>query len=185
MYDKPSKNLKRKYKMNELENWEINQIKRLQGSIIGHGALILFIGLVAGIMLTFAMLQGVKIWPILDIPMEIPGSIGGWKAAHVGGLMNGIMLMVVALCLSKVSMSAASSRFMFYALVLTGWGNTVFYWFGNFSLNKGLSVGATPYGEGDVYGAIAFISAGSVMLLTLVASLMLMRAGFKMARKGL
>jgi len=169
--------------MNDLEGWEVNQLKRLQGSIIGHGALMLFVGLVAGIMLTFAMLQGIKIWPILDIPMDIPGSIGGWKAAHVGGLMNGIMLIVVALALSKVALSAASSRFMFYALVLTGWGNTIFYWFGNFSMNKGLSVGATPYGEGDIYGAIAFISAGSVMILTIIASLMLVRAGFNVARQ--
>jgi styrene-oxide isomerase len=170
--------------MSELEGWEVNQLKRLQGSIIAHGALMLFVGLVAGVMLTFAMLQGVKIWPILDIPMDIPGSILGWKAAHVGGMMNGIMLMVVALCLSKVILSAASSRFMFYALVLTGWGNTIFYWFGNFSMNKGLSVGATPYGEGDLYGAIAFISAGSVMILTFIASLMLVRAGFKIARQN-
>ncbi len=49
--------------MSQLENWEINQLKRIQGAIIGHGALILFIGLVAGVMLTFAMLNGIKIWP--------------------------------------------------------------------------------------------------------------------------
>ncbi len=171
--------------MSHLENWEINQLKRIQGALIGHGALILFIGLVAGILLTFAMLNGIKIWPILDIPAQIPGSIHGWKAAHVGGMMNGIMMIVVAMCLSKLTMSPGKLRFIFWSFVLTGWGNTLFYWFGNLSMNRGLSVAATPYGEGDVYGTIAFVSAGSVMLLTLIASLMLMQAGFKAARNSM
>lgn len=171
--------------MSQLETWEVNQLKRIQGAIIGHGALVLFIGLVAGVMLTFAMLNGIKIWPVLDIPANIPGSIQGWKAAHVGGMMNGIMLIVIALCLSKLSISSGKLRFLFWAFVLTGWGNTLFYWFGNLSMNRGLSVVASPYGEGDIYGAISFFSGGSVMLLTLIASLMIMQAGFKAARNNM
>jgi len=156
-------------------------LSKVQGSMIGHGALIMFISLVAGIMLTFDMLEGFKIWPFLDIAVDIPGSVRGWKAAHVGGLLNAVMILVVALCVSKVTLSVKSLNFIHWSFILTGWGNTVFYWAGNIAMNRGLAVGATPYGEGDFYGAIAFLSAASIMFFTMLGCLILMKAGFQLS----
>jgi len=54
----------------------------------------------------------------------------------------------------------------------------VFYWAGNFSENRGLSVGATPFGNGDFFGAIAFLGGGAGMVFTFIAVIILIRAAF-------
>jgi len=169
--------------MNTLEPWQVTQIKRIQASLIGHGILIILVALSAGIMLGFSLVEGIKLWPFVDISMEIPGSTRGWKAAHIGGLLNGIMMIAVALCLPKVRLVSKRLTFTYWAFVLTGWGNTIFYWAGNFSMNRGLSVGATRFGEGDIFGAVAYLVVSPVMLITIMGCWVLMRQSFNAAKK--
>ena len=49
---------------------------------------------------------GLEIWPgnILSIPTY--GTTEGWVRAHSGGAMNGLLLMVIALALPKLNLSA-------------------------------------------------------------------------------
>jgi hypothetical protein len=68
-------------------------------------------------------------------------------------------------------------------MIITGWANTVFYWAGNFSANRGLSVGETPFGEGDLAGALAFLGGGSGMVFTTIAVIILAIARFEKARE--
>ena len=164
--------------MNTNETWYADTVKQAQLSLIGHGALVIFIALLAAFFLTFDMLQGLKVWPIIDMQLEIPGSIRGWRIAHTGGLLNGVMIIAMALCITKINMSPASLKLTYWSFLLTGWGNTIFYWAANFSMNRGLSVGATPYGEGDVFGAISYLAGASVMLLTVIASFLIAKSAF-------
>jgi len=169
--------------MAKLDNWEYEHLSRIQSSLIGHGALIILIALAAGIMLGFSLVEGIKLWPILDLSLEIPGSERGWKAAHTGGIMNGIMIIVVAISLVRIRLSTKQVTWVYWLFVCTAWGNTIFYWFGNFSTNRGLSVTATRFGDGDLYGAIAYLIVTPVMALTVMGCWMLMREGFRGARK--
>lgn len=164
--------------MNQQENWYVIAQKQAQLKLIAHGALVVLISLFAAFFLTFDMLQGIKLWPLLSIDLEIPGTVRGWRIAHTGGLMNGILMIAIALCFTKVSLSPSSLKFIYWSFLLTGWGNTVFYWAANFSMNRGLSVGATPYGEGEIFGAISYVAGASVMLLTVIASFMLAKSAF-------
>ena len=63
-----------------------------------------------------------------------------------------------------------------------GWGNTLFYWGGNFSSNRGLSMSNTPFREGDIAGAAAFLGGGIGMFVTFVVIAVLAKAAFKKAR---
>lgn len=168
--------------MNKLDNWEQDNLARIQSLLIGHGALVILVALIAGVMLGFSLVEGIRLWPFMDISMEIPGSTRGWKTAHTGGLMNGIMIIVVALSLSRIHLSTKQMTWVYWLFVCTAWGNTIFYWFGNFAANRGLSVGATRFGEGDIYGAIAYLIVSPVMVLTIIGCWILMRAGFQGAR---
>lgn len=168
--------------MHKKESWVLQLQKNTQASLIGHGALIIFVSLIAGIMLTFDMLNGFKLWPFIDMDVNIPGTVRGWRVAHSGGLLNGVMIIGMALCLSKVDMKPATLRFVYWSFLCTGWGNIVFYWAGNFAMNRGLSVGATPYGEGDIYGAIAYLSGASVLLFTVAASFMVAKCAFNSSK---
>lgn len=165
--------------MTDVPSWVSRETKRLQLLLIAHGAGVLFIGLLAGFMLVFAMLEGFILWPILDIPYELPGSVRGWATAHVGGITNGLLLIGIALVFTKMPIALGKIRFMFWSFMLTGWGNTIFYWAANLSQNRGISVQSNRYGESDLAGIVAFVSGGSVMLLTTIATAMIAMAAYQ------
>jgi hypothetical protein len=164
------------------EKWETIEKNKYQALLIGHGALVLLIGLISGVILLFAMLGGLVLWPILDIQIDFPGSVRGWKAAHVGGLTNGLLIAGVGLILTKFPLTMAKTRFIFWSFVLTGWGNTLFYWGGNLSGTRGLSIQDNAYGESNIAGVIAFIGGGSAMIFTIIATAFIGIAAFKYAK---
>ena len=69
---------------------ESNATERLANLVIGHGMVVLLIGLVAGVMLIFSLLDAVTLWPLPAWEVSVPGSTRGWQAAHVGGILNGV-----------------------------------------------------------------------------------------------
>lgn len=168
--------------MHTNETWYKNYKNQVQLSLIAHGALVIFFGLLAGFFLTFDMLQGIKIWPIIHMELEIPGSVRGWRTAHTGGILNGVMIVAMALCISKIQLSAGALKFTYWSFLLTGWGNTIFYWAANFSMNRGLSVQATPYGEGEIFGTISYIAGASVMLLTVIACFLVAKSAWQSSK---
>ncbi|MBO6656261.1 MAG: hypothetical protein JJ934_05165 [Pseudomonadales bacterium] len=141
----------------------------LTNRVIGHGLLVLFVGLIAGVMLVFSLLGAIELWPIPGIEADIPGSTRGWQAAHVGGIMNGIMLAGIALLMKHFQLTGRKALWVGWGMIITGWGNTLFYWAGNLSANRGLSVTETPFGQGDIWGALAFFGGGIAMFFTFVA----------------
>lgn len=168
--------------MTENDIWQGEEKNRYQARLLGHGALVLLIGLISGVILIFSMLKGFVLWPILDIPYELPGSVRGWKAAHVGGITNGLLLMGVALAIVHLPLSYASTRFVFWSMVLTGWGNTLFYWGGNLAPSRGISVLDNDYGQSNMAGVVAFVGGGSAMLFTIISAGIIAVAAFNKAR---
>ncbi len=163
---------------------KINQreSERLAYLLLANGMLVLLVGLLAGVLLIFSLLDAVTLWPLPVWEVDIPGSTRGWSSAHVGGILNGVMLSGVALLMLKLELLDSRAFWVGWGMIITGWANTLFYWAGNFSANRGLSVGATPFGEGDIAGALAFIGGGSGMVFTTVAVIILARVGFEKAR---
>lgn len=158
---------------------------RLAHLVIGHGMVVLLIGLVAGLMLVFSLLDAVTLWPLPAWEVSVPGSTRGWQAAHVGGIMNGVMMGGVALLMVRLPLSARALGWVGWGMIVMGWGNTLFYWAGNLAANRGLSVAATPFGEGDLAGALAFLGGGVGMVFTFVAVVLLARSAFAAARGAL
>lgn len=161
-----------------------SQLDRLQRLVIGHAMLVLLVGLVAGLMLVFSLLEAVTVWPLPAWEVAVPGSARGWSAAHVGGILNGVMMAVLAVLMSKLGLGGNRASVTGWGLIVTGWGNTLFYWAGNLAPNRGLSVGATPFGDGDAAGALAFLGGGVAMLFTFVVVVILARAAFAAARRS-
>ena len=156
--------------------------ERLAHLVIAHGMAVLLLGLVAGVLLVFSLLDAIALWPLPAIEVSMPGTTRGWQAAHVGGILNGVMIAVVALLMMKLEMTGRRAWWTGWGMIVTGWGNTLFYWAGNVSANRGLSVSETPFGEGDVAGALAYLGGGGAMFFTFVAVTMLMLAAFERYR---
>lgn len=149
--------------------------------VIGHGLLVLLVGLVAGVMLIFSLLDAVTLWPLPAWEVTLPGSTRGWQAAHVGGIVNGLMIGGVGLLIGKLSLQGKRLLWVGWGMIVMGWGNTIFYWCGNLAANRGLSVGTTPFGEGDLAGTLAFLGGGIAMVAAFVAVVILVRSAFQAA----
>ncbi|MGR9090094.1 MAG: isomerase [Gammaproteobacteria bacterium] len=132
-------------------------MERLQQIMLGHGLLVILAAMLAGFMLMFNLLGGVEIWPgtIIEIPMY--GTSAGWVRAHTGGALNGVLVIIVALALPKLKLGEFAQKFTAYGLIYCAWTFTLFYWLGNASSNRGLSIGASALGEPDLIGLIAFL----------------------------
>ncbi len=131
-------------------------MQNLQKLLIGHGILILAIAMLAGFMLAFGLIGGLELFPGFIVEMPYYGTSDGWARAHTGGALNGIMLIVIALALPLIPLSAAMVKKTTYGLIFVGWANTVFYWFGNASSNRALSLGDNPLGGTNFFGSIGY-----------------------------
>jgi len=155
---------------------------RLSYLVIANGMIVLLLGLVAGIMLIFSLLDAISLWPFPAWEVAIPGTSRGWQAAHVGGILNGVMIGGAGLLMQKLALTGRRDLLVGWGMIITGWANTLFYWAGNFSTNRGLSVGATPFGEGDLAGALAFLGGGTGMIFTFIAVAILAKSTLDAAR---
>jgi hypothetical protein len=132
-------------------------MERLQRIMIGNGLLVVLAAMMSGFMLMFSLLGGIEVWPGKIIPLPMFGTVDGWVRAHTGGALNGVLVIVVALALPKLRLSEFMQRFTAYGFVYIAWSFTVFYWLGNASSNRGLSLGPSPLGQPDAIGLVAFL----------------------------
>ena len=144
--------------------------------MIKHGVAAMLVALVGGFALAFSMLQGVSLSPIpVFLDVEIPGSTRGWRIFHIGMLMNGIMAIALAFALRAVTVTATGAALVSWGAIIAVWGNGMFYLFGMFAQNHGLSLHESPLGDPSLAGALAFIPAivGAVALTVALIVLLL------------
>lgn len=132
-------------------------MERLQRIMIGNGLLVVLVSMLAGFMLMFGLLGGLEIWPGNIISIPTYGTTEGWVRAHSGGAMNGLLLMVIALALPKLNLSANMQRFVAYGFIYVAWSFSVFYWLGNAAGNRALTIGDNPLGQSDIFGILGFL----------------------------
>jgi hypothetical protein len=145
---------------------------QLQRTMIANGLLVILVSMFAGFMLMFNLLGGIEIWPgkIIEIPMY--GTSEGWVRAHTGGALNGVLAVIIGLALPKLNLGQFAQKFTAYGLIYCAWTFTLFYWLGNASSNRGLSIGASALGEPDMIGLIAFLpGVPSVFIVPIVLAL--------------
>ena len=128
---------------------------RLLQIMIGHGVLLLFMALVAGLGLWVSLVGGFEFIPGTVTHFQIPGTPEGWAKAHRGTPMNALMVIGMALVLPHLGFAQRAQRWIAIVIVGAGWANTIFYYFGNFSANRGLTFGPNDFGHGGILSVIA------------------------------
>lgn len=148
-----------------------------QRTLLRHGLIIILIGLVGGFCLLFSVLGNISFSPLpFNIDYQLPGTPAQWRAVHVGNIMNGIMAIIFALLMGHLYLSDKAKRFVTYGLVATIWGNALFYIFGIFTPNKGLSLGDNNVGEANWAAIIAFLPAFIVAFVLMLIIIILLKA---------
>ncbi len=152
--------------------------------MIGHGTIILFLGLVSGYLFAFNLVGEITLWPIPGtLHVRIPGNPERWRAAHSGNILNALMIIAAALSLPRLRLSRGAERFVAWGLMLTVWGNFAFYMISAFGASgRGLTMGPNKFGSGDFWSQANFLVAYPGAFIAPVALLLIARGAFVAAR---
>lgn len=155
----------------------------LQKRMIGQGLTILFIGMLAGLGLLMSLLGGIELIPGQIIEFTVPGETGAWVRAHIGGLMNGMFTVVVAVIMAGIGLVDAAARRIYWMIVGAGWAFTVFYWAALFAPNRALSVADNKWGESNMAAIIGLVPALVFTVIEIIAVYLLIRQAFASAKE--
>jgi len=149
-------------------------------TMLGHGFVGILVGLLMGYGLIFSVLERIEIWPFLSIDGTVPGSMGAWRAAHTGPIMNGLLCIAGAVAINWVPLSQAQQKFLTWGLVFTVWANFAFYLGGIFGNAHSLTGGSTEkFGEANLFDLIGFFPALVAAVVTPACMFMVARAAFR------
>lgn len=97
-------------------------LRRCQQLLVGHGALVLLWGFVVGFGFLFFLIGEIALWPIPGrIAYQMPGTYDAWRMAHMEGIVNGLLLWLVALLLPLVPFANRGRRRLTYAAIVVAW----------------------------------------------------------------
>ena len=99
----------------------------------------------------------------------MPSDPAGWVRTHVGGILNALLVMVVALLLPRLEFDEARARRVALFIVGTGWANTLFYWAAMWAPNRALTLGDNRLGAANWIGLIGLIPALVFVLVSMIA----------------
>lgn len=153
-------------------------MKSTQKRLIGHAALIMLAAFAAGVGLLVSLLGGIELIPGHITKLAIFGDTDSWRIAHLGGLTNGMLLLLIAACLPALGFSSAPERRLGWMLVGTGWANTVFYWAALFAPNKALSIAPNRFGASNIASIIGLVPALVFVVVAIAAFIMIARQAF-------
>lgn len=125
----------------------------------GHGILMIFSTLLFGLGLWMNLVGGFEIIPGYILQFDVPGTPEGWSKAHIGPALNGMMVIAVAFTLPHLSFDEKREKLLGWIIIADGWSNVGFYFFSNFTENRGLTFGDNKFGEGDLFSFIALAPA--------------------------
>jgi hypothetical protein len=149
--------------------------RHYSSKLVRHGLAGILFSLVAGFILIFSMIGGASLSPVpILIEFDVPGTIKGWRGVHIGMMMNGIMAVTLGCAMRAVYLNKTQAFRVFCGTVIAVWGNCMFYVFGMFAPNHGLTLEANALGEASFAGALAFFPAliGAITLFYAVISML-------------
>ena len=144
-------------------------MNNFQRVVAGHGVLMILCTLLFGVVFWMSVLGGFEIIPGMMLEFDMPGTPEGWRKAHTGPALNGMMVLAVAVVLPMLTFEDRKTQILAWIVVADGWSNVAFYFFGNLAVNRGLSFGDNKFGEGDIFSTLALGPAYIFGVLAIVA----------------
>lgn len=144
-------------------------MKKQQRKMIGHGVIILLIGMFTGFGLLASLLGGMEFLPGTIVAFVIPGDPGAWARAHVGGMLNGLLIIIVAMLIVMLRLSTRLAGHLHWMLVGTGYANTVFYLAALMAPNRALSFADNHFGESNIFSVVGLVPALIFAVVSIIA----------------
>ena len=133
----------------------MDEIRKSQRLLVGHGALVLLMAFVIGFGFLFFLIGEIALWPIPGaIDYQLPGTYDAWRMAHMEGITNGFGLWLMAAVLPLLNLSVKTSRRIAIGMIITAWTIVIASCFDPlFPTSRGLAL----TGESSLTNDIAFL----------------------------
>jgi len=118
-------------------------------SLVFHGIVVIVLGLLAGI--PYALVIG----------GDLSGEVRAWRMAHLEGVLNGMLMIVISAAGDSLSLSAGRSRLLLRCFLVAGYGNIAASVIGASFGVRGL----TPAGPASNFVTYAIFMAAVVAVL--------------------
>lgn len=94
----------------------------IRRKLIGHGALIVFLAGIIGFGFLFFLIGKIALWPIPgEIQYQLPGTYDAWRMAHMEGIINGLMLWLVAALIHLLPFAENTINRVGYGFIIVAW----------------------------------------------------------------
>ncbi|WP_421836647.1 hypothetical protein [Novosphingobium sp.] len=101
---------------------EGSELRAVQRMLIVQGGYVMLLGFVAGFGFVFYLIGSIELWPIPGkIAVQLPGTDKAWRMSHMEGVLNGLLLWLVAALQPAMALPVATARRIARMLVLTAW----------------------------------------------------------------
>ena len=101
---------------------EPTEFRPTQRLLFRHGGLVMLFGFAAGFGFLFFIIGSIELWPIPgSIDVQLPGSDKAWRMTHLEGVLNGLLLWLLAAVLPAMDLTLVQVRRVARALILTAW----------------------------------------------------------------
>ncbi len=122
--------------------------ERRRALLVLNGMGLLVSAALSGWLYFFQILGEIDLWPLVrHVEAEIPGETRAWNMAHLEGITNGLILLVLAAVAPFIRLSDRNQSLLFYSSLTFAWLFTVpaiaNAWFGT----RGLAMGGGRFGE--------------------------------------
>lgn len=156
-----------------------SEMREIQRHMIGHGMLILLVGMLAGIGLLISLIGGLEIWPGNILAVHLPGNGGGWVRFHIGQFLNAFLVVLVALVFPVLGIEPRLARRLGLLIVGTGWANTLFYAAALFAPNRALTFGSNRLGDANLASLIGLVPGLVFAVISIVVVVVLAGQSFR------
>mgnify|MGYP000660260335 CR=1 FL=1 len=100
----------------------MDDLRKSQRLLVGHGALVLLFAFVVGFGFLFFLIGEIALWPIPgSIDYQMPGTYDAWRMAHMEGITNGFGLWLMAAVLPMLNLSVKTCRRIAIGMIITAW----------------------------------------------------------------
>ncbi len=136
-----------------------------------HSFVVILIGSTAGFAWLIALGGYLHLWPLPPIEISVPDQKELWRNAHVGPIVHGMLVVLVAEISPLLTLTKKEARILVIAGLVEVWGNALGFSTAPYTTNRGL----TPDGSFINYFAYftfypAVVAALIVVILGVVGS---------------
>lgn len=143
--------------MSRETSFEISGRSRWFAGLMVSASTLFGLGLIFGLVYTFVLIGRIEIWPLpWSFAFDGQADSSAWRRAHVGTLINSLMIFVFALAADKLRMPRRTRTVYSACVQSTAWLNSLAFALAAFVGARGLSGGA---GLGNTLIYILFLIA--------------------------